>query len=778
MNLKRKIFWRITAPLACSILIMGILISYFLLKAHRIQARQIYTTQANFLAQKAENMLMWDDRLGLRKIFLSAVQTTPVLKYVFLERNGEPYVHSFQTGMPRGLLDRHADIITTPLFREIEDEEGSVFYDIAVPVGDQQAVLHAGFSRDAIDRTAHASMITVVIVSASMLIFGIILASVIATATTREIRLLTGELEQSRLELEKKVEERTESLRKTNEQLLSEIAERREVEESLRKTEQELTMRNQISHIFLSVPDREMFGEVLNVVLDVLKSPYGIFGYIDKNGHFVCPSLTRDVWSQCQMQDKEIVFPMEKWGGVWGRALVEKKTLCTNSPLPVPEGHIPITRALVVPVLHQGVLIGNLIVANKESDYDQKDHVLLETIAQHIAPVLAARLERERLEEQLRQSQKMEAIGQLAGGIAHDFNNILTAIIGYSSFLKMELQEADPLYGDVTQIVSSAERAAQLTKGLLALSRQQIISPKPTRLNAVVSSMVSLLSRIIGEDIELKTALAVDDPVILADRGQIEQILINLATNARDAMPDGGVLSISTQTVLLDREFISAQGFEMQPGLYVLLSVTDSGTGIDERIRERIFEPFFTTKEVGKGTGLGLSIVYGIIQQHNGYIGVESQPGKGATFQIYFSPEEALPEEAGEKTVSLPARGTETILLAEDETDVRNLLRLALTQNGYKVISAENGEAAIEKFIQNREQIQLLVFDVIMPKKNGIEAFHEIKKINPDTKIIFLSGYTAALIESKGISEEGFNLVTKPIAPNDLLTKVREVLDR
>ena len=385
--------------------------------------------------------------------------------------------------------------------------------------------------------------------------------------------------------------------------------------------------------------------------------------------------------------------------------------------------------------------------------------------------------ERKKLEEQLLQAQKMEAIGQLAGGIAHDFNNILTAIIGYGNLSKMEMSKDDPLRTYVTHILNSAERAANLTQSLLAFSRRQIINPKPVNLNEIIKVLEKLLSRLIGEDIELSTILSDKDLTVMADSTQIEQVLMNLATNARDAMPDGGSLTISTELVELDNEFIKAHGYG-RSGFYALISISDTGEGIDERTKDRIFEPFFTTKEVGKGTGLGLAMVYGIIKQHDGCINVYSEPDKGTTFKIYLPFIKLSVEEV--KAIDLPIikRGTETVLIAEDDAQVKELTKKVLEGYGYKVIEAVDGEDAIRVFNENKDKIQLLILDVIMPKKNGKEVYDEITKIRPDIKAIFTSGYTTDIIHKKGIIEEGSNFILKPMLPDELLRKVRDVLDK
>ncbi|MGD0280770.1 MAG: ATP-binding protein [Dissulfurispiraceae bacterium] len=385
--------------------------------------------------------------------------------------------------------------------------------------------------------------------------------------------------------------------------------------------------------------------------------------------------------------------------------------------------------------------------------------------------------EKRKLEEQLRQSQKLEAVGQLAGGIAHDFNNMLTAIMGYGSLLNNSLEKDSPLKTFVDQILASAEKSADLTRQLLAFSRKQIISPRQVNLNDLMRGMDQLLKRVIGEDIELNTVLSDHDLYVTVDPGQIEQVLMNLFTNARDAMPDGGLLSISTESVNLDEEYGKSHNIE-KPGMHALISVTDSGSGMDEKTRQRIFEPFFTTKELGKGTGLGLALVYGIVKQHSGDINVYSEPGKGTTFKIYL-PLTGLPaSEAIVAEESTPEGGTETILVAEDNIEVRVLTRKVLEAFGYKVLEATDGEEAVNKFQENKDRIQLVILDVIMPNKSGKEAGDDIRKIRQDCKVLFMSGYTADVIHQKGILEEKTDFISKPVTPHDLLVKIREILDR
>lgn len=385
--------------------------------------------------------------------------------------------------------------------------------------------------------------------------------------------------------------------------------------------------------------------------------------------------------------------------------------------------------------------------------------------------------EHKRLEEQLRHSQKMEAIGQLAGGIAHDFNNILTAIIGYGNLLQLRLGEHSQLRAYVEQILTSSERAANLTQSLLAFGRKQVIDPRQIDLNQIVKSVERLLSRLISEDIEVKIHLADGDLAVLADVAQIEQVLMNLATNARDAMPEGGKLTIRTDMQELDNRFVKAHGYG-KPGRYAVISVEDTGMGMSEKTRDRAFEPFFTTKEVGKGTGLGLSIVYGIIKQHNGYVNVRSEPGKGSTFTIYLPTVKTLSKQISATPYQPLIGGSETILIAEDDSEVRKLTKNLLEEFGYSTIEAKDGEDAITKFMKNKRRVDLVILDVVMPKKNGKEVYEEIKKNMPDVKALFTSGYTADVIHKKGVLDENLNFISKPVSPKELLKKVREIIDK
>jgi nitrogen-specific signal transduction histidine kinase/CheY-like chemotaxis protein len=385
--------------------------------------------------------------------------------------------------------------------------------------------------------------------------------------------------------------------------------------------------------------------------------------------------------------------------------------------------------------------------------------------------------ERRSLEEQLLHAQKMEAVGQLAGGVAHDFNNILTAIIGYGSLLHMKMREDEPLRVYAEHILASAHKATHLTQSLLAFSRKQILNPEPANVNEILLNVRRLLSRTIGEDIELVTSVGEGELTILADVVQIEQVLMNLAINARDAMPDGGILTIGIEPVYMEAAYVRRNNFG-RPGHFVRISVIDTGIGMDETTKERIFEPFFTTKEVGKGTGLGLSMVYGIVNQHNGFIKVLSELHKGTTFEIFLPLIRAQATRERKKEEIPFLTGSGVILMAEDDTTVRQLTKQLLEDAGYTVIEAFDGEDVIAKFNDNREKVDLLLLDAVMPKKNGKEAYEMISHIHPGIKTLFMSGYSEDIIHKRGILQNGLNFIAKPVAPNALLKKIKELLEQ
>jgi len=385
--------------------------------------------------------------------------------------------------------------------------------------------------------------------------------------------------------------------------------------------------------------------------------------------------------------------------------------------------------------------------------------------------------ENKKLEAQLYQAQKMEAVGRLSGGIAHDFNNLLTSILGYSQMLLLEVDENHPFREKIGSIYAAGERAAGLTRQLLTFSRRQVLEMKVVDPNLIVEELTRMLQRLIGEDIELSIVCRPLHGNIVADAGQIEQILMNLAVNAKDAMPRGGRLTIETDAAILDEEY-AGQHSGVTPGPYVVLTVTDSGEGMDREIQEQIFEPFFTTKEPGKGTGLGLATVYGIIQQHNGHVYVYSEPGRGTTFRLYFPKVDVRPDPVVDKArVSDIPRGNEVILVVDDDPAIRRLVFDCLQPLGYNVLVASGGREALEISDSFESTIHLLLTDVVMPGMNGRELAETLAHQRAGIGTIYMSGYTDDVVVHQGILNADTNFLPKPLMPSSLARKIRQVLD-
>ena len=816
--------------------------------------------------------------------------------------------------------------------------------------------------------------------------------------------------------------------------IMMDISQRKRAERELKDSEHNLAIRSRISDIFLNFSGDEIFNEILKIILDITRSTYGMFGYLDEEKNIIVPALTSEVRKDCLMPEKTFIFSWEKiCNSIFGRTVTGRRSIVTNLKGKVPEGHVPIENILTVPLIFQNDVIGLFAVANKDSGYGEQEERILKDIAEYIAPIMQSRMQQEkeerrrmeaeeiqhnqvlflqqlldsipapvfykdikgvylgcnkafedfmgmtkekimgktgydlaprdlaeiyqdadmkllgnpgvqvyeasvshadgsahdvifnkatfvgtddktaglvgvilditehkraeelilkqskvldqsldgiaiadlegniqyvnpawaamhgyaaeelkgvnldafhpsgptemagnfhltmlrkgishtkdiehkrkdgivfpvllsafilrdahgtptnivtfarditeelRIDNLLRQAQKMEAVGQLAGGIAHDFNNMLSPILGYADLLLEEMSPEDPHYHHIDLIMQSGERAKDLTCQLLAFSRKQVMEMKNTDLRDVISDLQKILRRTIREDIAISVVLSPKPNLIKADTGKIGQVLMNLAINAQDAMPQGGTITIETADAVLDEAYTKVHS-EILPGEYAMLSFSDTGSGIAPQTLEHIFEPFFTTKELGKGTGLGLATIYGIVKQHNGYVIVSSEPGVGTTFKIYLPKVREDDEGAGfeDEDIKEIKRGTETVLVVEDEHDVRDLVCRILRKHGYTVISAENAQACYQVIEHHQGTIDLLLSDVIMPGLNGKQLYESLAATIPGMKVLFLSGYTYDVIVEHGMLMQGVNLISKPFTVRELMEKVRAVLD-
>jgi len=532
--------------------------------------------------------------------------------------------------------------------------------------------------------------------------------------------------------------------------------------------------------------DRGLYEFVLDKAVGLTGSTIGFFHLVSDDQQTI--SLT--TWNAETLKDCNAVYethyPLSAAGN-WVDCIREKRPVIYNdfptSPNQkgLPEGHTPLARFMSVPVMEGDKVRYIFGVGNKIGEYEKNDSDQILLIANELHKILVqrtARKENKKLEDQLHQAQKMEMVGRLAGGVAHDFNNLLTVISGNVELAQMDLEPGNDLHGYLDEVSSAADRAAELTHQLLAFSRKQIIMPRVINLNHLIENMMKMLKRIIGEDVELRTLTNQRIGQIKADPGQMEQVIVNMAVNARDAMPAGGTLTIETSELELDGEYCRDH-LHVEPGMYAMLAISDNGNGMDEETRKHIFDPFFTTKKEGKGTGLGLSTVYGIIKQHGGNVEVYSESEAGTTFKVYLP----LVDEQ-EEPIRIQAEpvirqmGIETILLVEDEAIVRRIARRILKRMGYTVLEADNGLAALEAAQKFDGTIDLLLTDVVMPKMNGRQLAQEMQQQYPGIKILFASGYTDNVIAHHGILDEGLNFIGKPYSTQGLAQRVRSVLDQ
>jgi len=535
-----------------------------------------------------------------------------------------------------------------------------------------------------------------------------------------------------------KLQDKVTALETANLTLQREVEKRRLIESNLRKSEERLRS------VLGSLPVGLAWGDAADRIEYVNRKFTELFGYVVED----IPTINdwfRQVSPDMQRHDR--------LNYSWGEAIeTARQTGVSTQPFDV---RITCKDGTFRDASVIGAVISNL----------------------HIA-IFADITEKRKLQEQLTRAQKLESIGNLAGGIAHDFNNILTVVTGLAGLLQMRMQNSDPLIRYVNEIASAGMRGASLTQQLLAFSRKQILDIRPVNLNEIVTNLQKMLLRLIREDINLSFTPFAGPLPIMADPNQIEQVIINIVTNARDAMPNGGPLSISTGIVYVDDAFVR-QHDEAEIGNYAVIMIRDKGTGMDEETKRKIFEPFFTTKEIGKGTGLGLAVVYGIIHQHNGMIYLESEYGKGSTFTVHLPLLKGDIEVENRSALAVDYKGgSETILLAEDNPMIRDMTSEVLKRHGYKVITAEDGEVAVNLFMEQSKVIDIVILDLMMPRKKGLAVYLDIIKEAPQVKALFITGYSESEVDRYEIRRRALPLLSKPYTPVDLLKNVRELLDK
>lgn len=555
-----------------------------------------------------------------------------------------------------------------------------------------------------------------------------------------------------------------------------------------KRSETILRMSSKISSIFLVSEPERIFHDVLGFLLDSFRSQIGFIAYFENPDTPVFLStVPNDIFEVCKINGKI-------WSGfnLCAQSISEKKILFKNGELEFPAGHIRVENAISVPIIFKNSTIALVVIANSSADFGREDRNILKALSSHLAPVIESHMktvqkererkffaeEKERLELQIRQTQKIEAVGQLAGGVAHDLNNMLSPILGYSELLICDFPDNPEIQNGVSEIKKAAERAKDLVKDLLAFSRKQVLELMTEDLNYIISRMERMLRHVIMENIRVDFTLS-DYPInIMVDRGQVEQILLNLALNAQDAMPSGGVLSVSTAMVFLDKKVFDAEGKILKSGNYALLEIRDSGCGMRPEVLDHIFEPFFTTKNVGRGTGLGLASVYGIVNQHNGMIEVNSEAGRGSSFRIFLPVSEGFQGRASSVNDTMDSVcGTEVVVLVEDNEMVRFFVEHVLRRHGFNVMVADSSEKGLDLVESYPSDIHLVLTDVVMPEMSGKEFYEQARKMKPGLRVIYMTGYGEDVLASQGLIGKEDRIITKPFTIAELVSSVRNTLD-
>ena len=618
------------------------------------------------------------------------------------------------------------------------------------------------------------------IINVYLAVAGLIGITVTKWTSEAELKATNQQLRAS----EQQLKASNQQLRANERQLRVEIAQRKQAEKRIIHLNAVLKAIRKVNQLIIKVKDREkLLQDACNNLIKTRGYHSAWIALMEENGRFVTTAqagVDKDFPAmidklKCGELTRCIRQAIEQPGIV---VVANPAVECSDCPL---VGTCAGQAGAIARLEYEGRVYGFFTVTVPvEMAADEEERSLFVEVADDIAFALhtiEAKAEHKHLESQLRQAQKMEAIGLLAGGIAHDFNNILTAIQGYTDLALTEIQEDNPLYQDIKEIQKASMRAANLTRQLLLFSRRQPMEYTLLDLNKVINDLIKMLRRLISEDISLTTDLASDPWTVKGDAGASEQVIMNLVVNARDAMPKGGEITIKTENLYIDEEYCKACR-DARPGEFVCLSVRDTGVGIDQSIIDRIFEPFFTTKEVGKATGMGLSVVYGIVKQHEGWVNVESSPGKGSIFRTYLPAVSMEPEEKEKESVSSEefiGKG-ERILLVEDEESIRDLTKRVFTKNGYVVFTATNVQEALDIFQKEKGNFDLIFSDIVLPDGRGPELLEEILKLKPKISVLLTSGYSDEKLDWSAMRKGDYHYLQKPYSLSDLLRVVRDAL--
>lgn len=555
-----------------------------------------------------------------------------------------------------------------------------------------------------------------------------------------------------------------------------------------KRVETILRMSGRISSMFITKGQDQIFRHVLDYLLDCFKAQTGFIAYFpDSANTFILSASPDDIFEVCRTNER-----MWKGINICAQSICEKKIIYRNSDLELPAGHIIVDNAISTPIIIGNNVIALLVIANSNCDFTKEDRKILKALGTQLAPIIESHMktaekekerlklsrEKEKLEQQIRQAQKIEAVGQLAGGMAHDLNNMLSPILGFSELLIADFGENQELLNGLTEIRKAAERAKDLVKHLLAFSRKQVLDLMTEDVNYIISRMERMLRHVVLENIKVDFILAGYPIYIMVDRGQIEQIVLNLVLNAQDAMKGGGLLSISTDMIFIDKTDADHDEKKQQPGNYALIEIRDTGSGMSPEVMEHIFEPFYTTKPVGQGSGLGLATVYGIVNQHNGFIEVQSEQGRGSTFRIFFPVADGTDSTGGsEEVTDYGIYGTETIIVVEDNEMVRFFVEHVLKRHGFNVLVAESPVKGLEIIESYPATINLMLTDIIMPEMSGQDLLKNARKLKPNIKCVYMTGYGEDVLSGQGLFGNEGTIITKPFTIAELISAVRNELD-